>query len=226
VTTSAGTGTAVAALVDALREQIRLGDRVPGQRLVESDLTAEFGVSRGPLREALSRLASEGLVELEPFRGATVRRLSVEHVRQLYQVREPLEATAAALAAERIHLGDHRARLQAVLEANNRHLSSGDRRAYLDVNRDFHSLVVALSGNDVLARLVDQLRTPLQYLQFRHLADDRAYARSAAQHRTIAEAILRGDRAAAQRAMRHHVRSSAEAVLAAEVERTPRVGRL
>lgn len=214
-----GVSTAVTAVVDALREQIRTGDRVPGQRLVESDLTAEFGVSRGPLREALARLATEGLVELEPFRGATVRRLTAEQVRQLYQVREVLESTAAGLAAENVDRGDNRRRLQEALEVNNRFLDGGERRAYVEFNQRFHDLVVELSGNEVLARMVDQLRTPLMRLQFRQFADDRTHQRSAVQHRTVAEAILRGDRAAAQRAMRHHVRSSGAAVLEVEFAR-------
>ena len=219
VTSGSGVGTAVSAVVDALREQIRVGDRVPGQRLVESDLTVEFGVSRGPLREALSRLATEGLVELEPFRGATVRRLSAEHVRQLYQVREVLESSAAGLAAGNIDRGDNRLRLQEALELNNRFLDGGDRGAYVEFNLRFHDLVVELSGNEVLARTVDQLRTPLLRLQFRRSGDDRSHLRSATQHRTVAEAILRGDRRAAQRAMRQHVRSSGEAVLAQEFAR-------
>ena len=86
-------------MIEAITDGVKDGRYAPGQRLVEADLTAELGVSRGPLREALGRLAAEGVLELEPYRGAVVRRLTREDVEDLFSVREVLEGEAARLAA-------------------------------------------------------------------------------------------------------------------------------
>jgi len=82
--------------VTALREGIRAGRYVPGQRLVEADLAAEIGVGRNSLREAFSRLASEGLVLIEPHRGASIRRRTRAEVAQLYDLSEDLEGRPLA----------------------------------------------------------------------------------------------------------------------------------
>src|SRR5208337_5570820 len=92
-------GATVAFIVERLREDILAGRLAPGSRLVECDLTARFAVSRGPVREALRRLAAEGLIEHWPHRGAVVRRLSGRTIRELFQIRMELEALAARLAS-------------------------------------------------------------------------------------------------------------------------------
>ena len=83
------------AVADWVRERIRLGKLVPGQRLVEADMVRDTGASRSKVREALQRLESEGLVTIEEFRGASVRRLGIDEVRQIYQTRMALEGLAA-----------------------------------------------------------------------------------------------------------------------------------
>lgn len=84
-----------------LRQQIISGERTPGVRLNEVEIAGELGVSRGPVREAMQRLARDGLVRVESHRGAFVRSLDVGEVRALFEVRASLECQAAALAAER-----------------------------------------------------------------------------------------------------------------------------
>src|SRR5512138_3316718 len=81
-------------LASHIRDAINSGRFVPGQRLVEAELTAEYGVSRGPLREALRQLSAEGLVELMPHRSAQVRRLTRVEILELFQIRGQLEAMA------------------------------------------------------------------------------------------------------------------------------------
>ena len=99
-------------VTDALRGEILEGERPGGQRLIEQELTARFGVARHTLRAALRTLAAEGLVRVEPNRGARVARLSVEEIVQLYELRTALEVEAARLALER-----HRGRLPASVHA-------------------------------------------------------------------------------------------------------------
>ena len=88
---------------ERLREQILSGKLEPGAELAEVALSEQLGVSRGPVREALGRLASEGLVTVRPRRGAVVRSLSTEEFLELYQVREALERMAVKLAVPRTY---------------------------------------------------------------------------------------------------------------------------
>src|SRR5208337_15324 len=92
-------GATVAFIVERLRDDILAGRLAPGSRLVECELTARFSVSRGPVREALRRLAAEGLIEHLPHRGALVRRLTLREIRELFEIRVEMEALAARLAA-------------------------------------------------------------------------------------------------------------------------------
>src|SRR5512134_3171820 len=93
-----GAKTVVEATIEAIKSGIFEGRYAPGQRLIEADLTRELSVSRGPLREALGRLVADGLVEIEPYRGAIVARPSREDVANTLQLREVLEGLAARLA--------------------------------------------------------------------------------------------------------------------------------
>src|SRR5271169_6349962 len=98
-----------------LREDILAGRLQPGSRLIESDLTARFAVSRGPVREGLRRLSADGLIEHRPHRGAVVRRLAEREIRELFLIRIEMEALAARLAAGADAL-DRRARFVAAIQ--------------------------------------------------------------------------------------------------------------
>src|SRR5207244_781821 len=105
---------------DHLREEILAGRLKPGAELAEVALSEQLGVSRGPLREAIGRLASEGLVTVRPRRGAVVRSLSKEEFLELYQVREALEMMAVRLAVPKLAAGDI-AELEQLIAAMNGH---------------------------------------------------------------------------------------------------------
>jgi len=206
--------TAVDSVIEAIVEGVKEGRYAPGQRLVEADLTAELGVSRGPLREALGRLAAEGVLEIEPYRGAVVRRLSREDVEDLFQIREQLEGHAARLAAQRIDEGDHRARLEHEIQVIDGFRSRGDIAAYMDENERFHELIVELSGSPLLARLVPQLQVHAFRLLFRRMVlEEAAVQNSIEEHDAVVDAILAGDTERAERAMRNHVRRSGDLIL-------------
>lgn len=190
------------------------GEVVPGQRLIEAELATEFAVSRGPVREALSRLAAEGHLVLERNRGAVVRRMTLDDVRELYQLREILEGAAAGLAARHVEVGDARVRLEAALATNSLLVQAEDLRAYVDHNEVFHALVVDMARSALLAETVAGLRTRAFRVQFRHLLTGRGAQASAAQHAAVGAVILAGDADAAERLMREHVRLSGQDVLA------------
>ncbi len=206
--------TTVDAVVAAIVEAIKVGRYAPGQRLVEADLTEELGVSRGPLREAFGRLAAEGLLLIEPYRGALVRRMTSQDLRDLYEVREVLEGQAAALAAGRIDESDNRARMSAALAQMSAERDGQDVSGYMDRNESFHALIVELSGNELLARVVGALQVQAFRVFYRNLADAAAREQSITDHEAVAAAVLAGDARRAERAMRRHVRVAGRTALA------------
>lgn len=204
-----GAQTVVDYAIEAIKHGILEGEYAPGQRLIEAELTQRLGVSRGPLREALRRLAADGLIDIEPYRGATVTRLSRAGLADLFQVREVLEGLAARLAAERIDVDGNRARAERMRDELRRPPEAADANAYLEDNDRFHQFVIDLSGNTVLARQVSQLQLPPMRSAFFRLINAELNAQSVAQHAAILDAVLEGDAGRADRAMADHVRRTA-----------------
>ena len=201
-------------LAEAVRNAILGGRFAPGQRLISRELIAEFHISRGPLREALRRLAADGLIELTPNRGASVRRFSRAEMTEVFQIRELLEGLAARLAAERIGLGDHRTSFSALWERIRPTDLARAVLAFAPDNKAFHRAVVDMSCNRQLAELIDRMQLPIVTFQVRQLLDIAELERSVQEHEAIAEAILAGRPDAADAAMRWHLRRSGLAILA------------
>lgn len=211
-----GAPTAVERVVAAIRDGVRDGRFVPGQRLVEADLIRDLGVGRNSLREALSRLSSDGLVVVEPHRGASIRRLGRRDVAEFYELREVLEGLGARLAAENIELPGNRERFTSALEAVRSAAGAVQMADYIDENTRFHRAIVELAGRARLLELVDQLQIQTFRVQFRNaLARDQTGMReySAAEHEDLAEAILAGDAERAERTMREHLRHTGGGVM-------------
>jgi DNA-binding GntR family transcriptional regulator len=206
-TTDGSAQTVVDYATGSIRHGILEGQYAPGQRLIEAELTQRLGVSRGPLREALRRLAADGLIDIEPYRGATVTRLSRVELADVFRVREVLEGLAARLAADRIGEGDNRRRAERVRAEL---LRPADLNTFLEDNDRFHQFVIELSGNGVVGRQVSQLQLPPMRAAFFRLINGEIHAQSVAQHRDILDAILAGDAARAEREMTDHVRRTAE----------------
>lgn len=205
-------GATVAHIVERLRDDILAHRLSPGERLVECDLTARFAVSRGPVREALRRLAAEGLIEHAPHRGAVVRRLSPREVRELFQIRVEMESLAARLAAE---ASEPAARAQ-FAEDIQIIFSDAPREAceYLRENAAFHEAVMRLAGNLQLQELSMRLHLPLIMAQVGEALTDNVLRKSVIEHRAIARAILAQDSAGAAAAMRGHLERAAGLALA------------
>jgi DNA-binding GntR family transcriptional regulator len=192
-------------VVDYLMRAIQAGRFVPGQRLVEADLTAELGVSRSLLREAFRRLSAEGLIEIVPNRGALVRRLTMTEAMELFEIRMELEALAARLAAERIADPCTRERFErriAPIWEEAPRFSTSD---YLAENRRFHAAVFEAAGNGQLVKLNRQLQLSLIMAQIASELTGEVMMESLREHRAIASAILSGDAAAADAAGRAHL---------------------
>lgn len=200
--------TAVETVINAVKTGIKDGQYVPGQRLVEADLTKSLNVSRGPLREAMWRLSGEGLVEIKPNYGVSIKRLSKEEALGIFAIREMLEGLAARLAAENINLPGNLKRLERALKLTIQRQNSPNLSEYSDANDIFHDTIIEIAGNSQLNSLIEQLRIPLYHLQFRHLLAGMTRA-SVKQHKEIVAAISSGNPDKAEKSMRKHLRSSA-----------------
>jgi DNA-binding GntR family transcriptional regulator len=178
------------------------------------------------VREALGRLASEGLVIVEPKRGAVVRRLNTKDIIDLYDARAAIEGHAAALAARRIGQGEHKAVLRELLRENAKFLKGGELARYMDVNERFHHLVLDLADNEMLSRLGGQLHVMAYHLQTTRVVraaapdHDLSVASSARFHRDIGNAILRGEEDHADRLMCTHLLKTRDGILAADQAET------
>jgi DNA-binding GntR family transcriptional regulator len=208
-----GNASVVEALVEKIKDRIRDGRFAPGQRLVESDISNLFDVSRGPVREAIRRLNSEGLIEVRHNSGATVRALSRMDVCNVFQIREVLEGMAGRLAAENVKNGADLSKLQA-LEARFDREFDGSSLAYMRYNDAFHDLIVRLSGNDQLIQIVRQLQVRVYRIQYDSLRSSDAFLRSRSEHKAILQALVRGDAARAERLLHQHVRRRLPQILA------------
>jgi DNA-binding GntR family transcriptional regulator len=189
------------------------GRYLSGQRLVEADLTRRYGVSRGSVREALSRLAADGIVTLERHRGACIRSVDREHAFETLVLVEVLTGLAARLAAERIALPGAADSLRAALEGVLRGEPRGSVLEYGLARRDFFDVLVKIGGNRELGRLKAGLQLSLVGMMARVYENTIDAARED-DFREIAEAIFAGAAAAADAAARRHVRRVSEALIA------------
>lgn len=201
---------AVDRVVEFIRGGIESRRYAPGYRLVESDLTAELGVSRGPVREALRRLAAERLVELIPNRGALVRRLALREALELLQIRIAVETLAVELACERAKQESVRVQFQKDIEGIWRDAPRTDASAYLEENNRFHQAIARASGNEQLIHLSRQLQFPLILYQTRAALTSKDIERSIQHHRQIARAIMTGDGESASGIIKKHISAVAD----------------
>ncbi|MEB3965294.1 GntR family transcriptional regulator [Streptomyces kunmingensis] len=195
------------------REEVRrriVERRYPmGARLVEREVAEELNMSRVPVREALRALVTEGLLELLPHSGVRVRRLERDDVRQLYEVWEPLAVQASrlaarAVAAARPHEPAGLTALREVLARAERAAAADEGPREVAAHTAFHEEVVALGGNPLLARTVEQVSWQLQLLF--GMREEPAHMR--AQHADMFRYIAVGDEEAAAACTLLHVRDS------------------
>lgn len=196
-------------LADVFSGRLRAGDH-----LVTQDVASRFGVSHTPVREALIALAGMGIIDLEPNRGAVVRRISVQEVKEVCQVRRVLECEATRLACGRIALAD----LDALATDLRRMMANRNPGPALipearALDTRLHDLIAGSCGNAFLAHEIGRLKT--LFRAFRDVAweqdeardDYRRLAQESGEHLAIVEALRAGDAKEARRAMARHIRS-------------------
>lgn len=208
----------------ALREKLLDGSLAPGTRLDYKQLAHELGVSTTPVREAVTRLASEGYVELIPRLGAVVRSLSRSTATDFYEMREAIETYACAKAAERLsprhvdqlreHLGVMREVLGRFTRGRHAKLPAAELRRFLDADLAFHQTILHGARNPALARTVEEshLQARIFYAD-RGIHDEFRVSLACQQHAKILDALEARDPQAAAAAMGEHVRASMQFTL-------------
>jgi DNA-binding GntR family transcriptional regulator len=190
---------------DAIVAGLRSGTLVPGQRLVEADLTESLGISRGPVREALKRLAAEGIVTLSQNRGAFIRALGRKDADDLLRVLEVNCALGTDLATRRIAEGYMRKEFD---DAANELLSfetGRDSSAFIEARRNFYDVLFLASGNMELRRIIPLMQIHLLRLQFQTRISQIDRKKQFDEYRAIIAAIREGDAKRAARLMKMHI---------------------
>lgn len=213
-------------LLVALQEAIVRGDLGPGTKLSEPELARRHGVSRGSLREALRHLEARGLLEWAPRVGARVTRLTLEQLRDIYEVRELLEGRACRLAATRLAPREVD-ELRAVLDAHEAQEELRNGTAYFqqEGDLDFHFRIADACGNAMIRQILcEDLYQLMRTYRYRFSAFEGRPRAALQEHRRILAALAERDGEVAELMMRRHIagaRELIEARLAARTEEDP-----
>lgn len=192
------------AILTRVRDMITQGSLPAGSRIHEGNLGRELGVSRTPLREALKFLASEGLVELAPGRGAIVRRFTPKDVHDSLVVLQELEALAGRLACT--HASDEQiAQVRALHDEMIRRYAARDRLPYFKLNQAIHSSIARLAANDTLAEVHGMLQARLKRIRYIGHEGPKKWAAAVADHEAIIAALERRDGDALAHALTRHM---------------------
>jgi DNA-binding GntR family transcriptional regulator len=199
---------------EQIRGRILDGTLKPGERLVEDRLSAELGVSRVPVREALRGLSAEGLVTLLPRRGATVVEVTPETVAELVEVRALLEGLNARLAAQR-HDPEIIVQLEDTLARGNEAAKTGTAEELARLNAEFHERLAEASRNAVLSDVMRGLR---ERTSIAFAINGRARAREDwDEHAGVLAAVIAGDAELAALLATRHVQNAAAAFAKAQI---------
>ena len=197
---------------EELKREILVGEIAPGIRMMEIELADEMGVSRTPVREAIRKLEKEGLVTIEPRKGAYASDVSIKDMVDVLEVREDLEAMAAAMAAQKVNEDEKQALIEASLEYKEA-VESERTEDIIRCDEKFHQLIVNCSGNKTLVQLFSQVQELALRFRYLYYDDFSRYERMPMEHREIEEAILSGDYEKARAAAGEHVKKLKQFVI-------------
>lgn len=196
-----------------LRDAVEQGKYTAGDRLPIAQVASELGLSLTPVREALFELASEGLIDIQPHRGARVADVPLKDMDEVYMIRAVLESTAAGRAAERAQpeeitaLDDMHQQLVKAVEAE-------DTDSLRDLNDEFHRLIFESAKSPLLHRLIRDVAAQCPADTF-HVIKERS-TRTVEEHSQVLSAIRAGDAELATRRMRVHLENSLDLIRAAK----------
>lgn len=207
-------------VADRIGDLIEHGELAPGDRISEKQLCDRFGVSRTPLREALKVLASEGLIELLPNRGARVVRLTMKMVKDTYDLMAALEGLSGELACQRITPGE----VDAIRQLHNSmllHYRERNLMAYFQVNQQIHESILAASDNDVLQEMYSNLSQRVKRVRYSKKMTERFWSQAVQDHENMMTALEQRDGKQLGQILRDHLCNKLEvATLSGVVDTT------
>jgi DNA-binding GntR family transcriptional regulator len=200
-----------------LKDSIARHELEPGTRLIDQEIAGNLGVSRTPVREALSKLEVEGLVTIVPRRGVFVADPSPQDIKDTYEVREALEALAVELAVPLLREEDL-AGLEKMMEDFKVALDDQEYLVCFELDRKFHDQLVKLSGNNKLIEIDRLLDGNIQVTRWIHCRDQQRQELAYREHRMILDALVKKDADLASRLVREHIRRVERDLLAGQQE--------
>ncbi|GBQ22134.1 GntR family transcriptional regulator [Gluconacetobacter sacchari] len=204
-------------IVTALRGMILDGALAPGEKIAERALCDRLGISRTPLREALKVLASEGLVELLPRRGAIVAQITEADIANLFPIMGALEGVAGELACARADARDI-ARVRALHDQMMESYARRDEQRYLRQNRQVHEAIFTLARNPALFEMYQQILARIHACRFIRRKDDHDWATAIAEHDEIMDALEQRDGARLSHLLRNHIAGTSVRIALASLD--------
>lgn len=199
-------------VAETLRDAIIQGTLKPGERLMETQLAEELGVSRTPVREAIRKLELEGFVVMIPRRGTYVAGLSIKDINEVFEIRTALDVLAAGLAAERI-TDEELEEMERLLVQIGEFIDTDDIHKIVEADAEFHDILYRASRNDRLSGIINNLRE--QFTRFRSIS--MAYPgrlqNTLDEHRRLVEAIAQRRVEVAQQVAREHMENAEQVLL-------------
>lgn len=197
---------------DELTSRIRNFHLLPGVRISDEEVARELGVSRTPVREALNRLAEQGLVKMRPNKGFWVSTFSKKEVEDLYILRDVLERLAVALTIKNLN-GKRERKLRANLEKYHKLIRVKNLAGFNDADEEFHDLIAQFSENTALYQTLKNLSGKIRIIRrYDHLRPT-SFQETYEEHKQILEQMVAGDSIKARRAMSRHIINSMKTVL-------------
>lgn len=199
-------------VLDMLHIAIVNGELKQGQTLVEAELAAQLGVSRAPLREAINILSTQGLVEVVPYHGTTVKKLTRKDIEELYSVRSLMEGFAIKSIIESERITEVVAELRGICAAMEMAADAGDVTQLSEMDRHFHNTLIMSSGNDLLAMLWNTVSLRVRQvmaLKNRSKGNLHIIARN---HSTIVDVIERKETDDAVRLIHSHIGATGDLI--------------
>jgi DNA-binding GntR family transcriptional regulator len=205
-------------VADRIGELIEHGELAPGERISEKQLCERFGVSRTPLREALKVLATEGLIELLPNRGARVVRLTFKKVKDTYDLMAALEGLSGELACQ--HISDAEiAAIRDLHDAMLEHYRHRDLATYFEINQQIHESILAASRNEVLQEMYSNLSQRVKRVRYSKKMTQKFWSQAVQDHENMISALEQRDSKRLGQILRDHLCNKLEvATLAGVIE--------
>jgi len=185
---------------ESIKRHILEGNLSHDVRLTEETLSQQLGISKSPIREALNSLQSEGLIRIEPRRGAYLRSFCIKEVEDLYNLREALEVYAVSVAKITPQLIQE---LKSSVERTKKYLKSHDKIHHIEEDTRFHTIIAKATDNQELCRVLENIQNQLWLLRCQTY--DLSSSSAPRTHAAILHSFEQGNRASAQTAMRQHI---------------------